>query len=700
VIIDRSGRSHSRLTDAEEEAALQKELAALSPDERKALLLMLAELEGDQEEGETPLIVKVGEAEFKHTPVDIETFVKDDYYLGATSSMLYPKLLKDMEELFSGGFVGGYNEAILTGSIGWGKTFFSSIGICRILYELSCLTDPHRSLGLAPDTDISIICLSVNEALAMKVAFDNVASKLKASPYFAEHFPFKPTRKELRFPHNVWIAARATTDTSALGLNVVSALVDESNFLDRGKKVDKRYGAIDHAETIYTGLKRRIKSRFMKLGALPGIMFLVSSKKTTDDFTARRIRESRNETSVFVRDYATWDVRPEDFAHSPRFFVVCGNEQAPSRILDPGEAKVVTEESLPDGCSLVKVPEEFRPDFENDLEGALRDIAGLSTVAIAPFIQRRDKLVYNPDRTHPFSVEIYDPSKPGTFMWDRMIREGTVKDFSGFTHKVIRPIVNPKAARHIHIDPAYRKDAVGFCMGHISDWKDVVRRSESGEVYQERAPVLYVDLILQIVPPVGDEIILGDLRRMVYELSDHGYMITYITLDTWQSVEALQQLKAKGFYAEHLSVDTKMDPYEKLKSAFYEGRINVYNYPVLFRELKQLEKDEKKRKIDHPPRGSKDVADALAGCVYTLTEHQSTQPLPILQGVSYSPDAWMEEQLQHAAASRESAPDNGRFFPPTRNSPGGGFPLQVLPPIIGGQSGGFGQGGDSNGWGP
>jgi hypothetical protein len=696
-IVDKDGRSISTQSDADEVEALRKQLEGLGEDEREALMLMLAELQDPPEDGEKPLVELVSEAEFKHTPVDIETFVKDEYYLGNTCSTLYPQLMKDMKVLFGSGH---YEEAILTGSIGWGKTFFASIGVCRVLYELSCLKNPHRSFGLATDSNIAIVCLSVNETLAMKVAFENIATKVKASPYFQENFPFKHTKKEFRFPNNVWLAARATTDTAALGLNVIGALLDETNFMDRGRAIDPRLGAVDHAELIYTGLMRRMKSRFGRQGRLPGKLFLVSSKKTKDDFTARRIAEARNVPAVFVRDYALWDVKPSDYHSSKTFTVLCGNDQVPSRVLSEDEAKKTKGVSVADGCTLINVPEDFRFDFENDLENAIRDIAGVATVAISPFIQRREKLVWEPKMEHPFSTEVFDPSKPGAFVWPKMVRKTAVKDLGGYDHEELRPIIHPTHPRHVHIDPAYRKDRVGFCMGHIYGWTDVLRRSEDGgEVYQERAPVFFIDLILQIVPPVGDEIVLGDIRRLVYDLSAHGYMITGVSMDTWQSVDALQHLKRKGYRAEHLSVDTSPDPYNKVKSAFYEDRIKVYKYEPLFKELRQLERVEekgKKLKIDHPKRGSKDVSDALAGCIHQLEEKQSSIPLPIMKGVSYSPDAWMEEQMHHAAARQEGSSD-GRFYLENHHAPVTPAAGAMLPPIFGGRGGGPDWGG---GWTP
>jgi hypothetical protein len=695
MIIEKGGRARSFRTLEEEDAALKKELESLTPDERDALMLMLSELEEEKQDGEQTLIDLVSEAEYKHAIVDIETFIKDPYYLGNTCEALYDQHVIDLKELFSG----GYQEAIWTGAIGYGKTFVASVAVARVIYEISCLKDPHRSFGVAPGSNISLVCLSVNEGLAMKVAFENIATKLKASPYFQENFPFKETKKEFRFPNSVWLAARATTDTSVLGLNVISGLLDETNFMDKGR-ADARFGSVDHAETIYAGMRRRMKSRFERRGKLPGMLFLVSSKTTTDDFTSRRIRESKDDPTVFVRDYSLWDVKPEEYYSADKFLVICGNEQVHSRIIDKEEEEVFRKQmdDLPDGITVVDVPEDFRLDFERDIEGAIRDIAGMSTVAISPFIQRRERLVpWDKHPGHPFSVEVWDPSKPGNFVWERMVMEVEETDFSGYSHKKLRPIVNPTAARHIHIDPAYRKDRVGFCMGHVADWTDVTRRTEDGAVYQERAPIFHIDVILQIVPPVGDEIVLGDIRRLVYQLADHGYIITGVSMDTWQSVDALQQLKAKGFNSEHLSVDTQMDPYNCVKDAFYEGRVRIYDYAPVFKELRALEKDEKRNKVDHPPKGSKDVSDALAGCLFKLKMRNARQPLPIMRGLSYSPDAWMDEQLQHSMALHQGSNrgEDGRYYPGLATR--GGVPQGMLPPFLGG---GSGSNDDDGGWSP
>lgn len=670
-IVSRQGQYVSTRTRQETEDLLRKDLARLSESEREVLKQLLAELQG----GGSQLVTAMRSVEYVRPLVSMREFVKNPYYLGHTSDGLYPVLLRDLERLFSG----GYHECYFTGSVGFGKSFTASIGVCRVLYELSCLRNPHQVFGLAQDSNLSILCLSVNEELATKVAFENIATKIKASPYFQEHFPFKPTKKELRFPNNIWVAARATTDTSALGLNPISAFLDEVNFMPNKGKAAHAMGAVDHAEVIYNSIQRRMKSRFQKAGKLPGMLFVVSSKRSSDDFTERKIRESKQDPTVFVVDHTIWDVKPENYSDK-RFQVLVGNDTVPSRILAPDEVdrvRIATKGEL----IIIDVPEDFRSDFERDLEGSLRDLAGQSTVSVSPFIQRREKIAaafqldatkYKPNR-HPFPWESYDPSQGGSFLWEKMVAQYEVAgnrtvNASGDIERVLRPIINPHAPRHVHIDTSLTGDCTGICMAHIAEWRDVIRRHDDQQ-FLERAPVYVVDFVLRVVPPPGEEIIMGDLRRMIYELSQHGYAIAKVTYDRFQSADMGQILNQKGYNTEVLSCDTSMDPYENLKLALYEDRVYIYEYLPLAKELQQLEKDLKRRKVDHPAKGSKDVSDALAGCCFSLRELRSSSPLPILRGSSQYSDAWMPEQKQavwagnSAAGKNENVADSSTLLP-------------------------------------
>lgn len=671
------GRARSERTLEELEKFCLDDLERLSPEEREVLNIMLAELAEDDVTklpAQGRLVDVLGSADWTSTPVDIETFIRDPYFMGESCNTMYPKLVDKMVELFSG----EYYEAFLSGSIGWGKTFFASVGLCRILYELSCMKNPQKSFGLSSDTTIAITCLSASEALAMKVAFEGVAAKVKMSPYFNDMFQFRSNRKELKFPNNIWVAARAATDTSALGLNTISGFIDEANFYGtRQKQASGKLVQNNRADNIYAVMRRRIKSRFERNGKLPGILFVSSSKQSQEDFTERRIREAADDPHVFVMDYANWDVKPEAYFNAKRFWVIVGNEAVPSRILLDGEEKEFQETPL-ENTVLLDVPEDFRSDFESDLEGGIRDLGGISTVAINPFIQRREKIreAVDTTREHPFTTLLLDPSRPGSFRWDLMVATREERQPGGVTQTVSRPLLNPYATRHVHIDPSLRGDATGFVMTHIGGWKDVVRRSLDGKKFMEKAPVYVVDLMLKIIPPLGGEIVLADIRHLVYDLSAKGYSIIGVSLDSYQSADSIQQFNRQGYVSSVVSVDTSTDPYDLLKTALYEGRLSMYSYQPVLEQLERLQEDRTsvKRRVDHPAKGEKDVSDALAGTCFMLNKTALDAPLPMLTATArVQADPWVTVGTSYAPTSQNPSVtvegDSG-ILPPFL---GGGF---------------------------
>jgi len=588
--------------------------------------------------------------------------------------------------------VPGTHNAVANGIV-IHNTFFASTGLCRVLYELSCMKNPQKSFGLTADSTIAVTCMSVSEALAIRVAFDNIAAKIKLSPYFNKSFSFRATKKELRFPSAIWVAARAATDSGALGLNTFAAFIDEANFY--GKYYEQGSGSkappTDMAERVYDIIRRRIKSRFDRGGKLPGILFVASSKTTQDSFTERKIREYADDPHVFVMDHSNWAVKPEVFYDSQRFWVLVGNEAVPSRVLHAGEEKELQQE-LPENTILIDVPEDFRADFESDIEGSIRDLAGLSTVAINPFIQRREKIreAIDPKREHPFTTVLLDASKGGKFRWDQMVASRVERVGPGVDQAIMRPVLNPMAFRYVHLDLSLRGDATGFCMAHIGGWKDVLRRGLNGQQFVERAPIFVVDLMLKIVPPAGGEIILADVRHLVYDLTAHGYSIRRITLDSWQSADSIQQFKSQGYQSELLSVDVTADPYDALKTALYEGRVNMYDYEPVIDQLEKLQEDRRgnKRKIDHPLKGEKDVADALAGVCFSLQKHMVSEPLPMLVTQKVEIDPWMDLGPGGPVPAGGVRPGQ----PSTVSVGGGGTGTSksgILPPFIGG---GFGTG--------
>jgi hypothetical protein len=400
-------------------------------------------------------------------------------------------------------------------------------------------------------------------------------------------------------------------------LNAYGGIIDEGNFIGeatQNQKVEmRRFGVLDKAELLYTGLKQRMQSRYMqKGGRLPGMLFVMSSKRTVNDFVERRLREvrQRGESTVFVREYSQWEVNPENYG-TKRFWIVVGNDQLRSRILGPDEDP--NQFRSLSGVQVVPIPEEFRPSFTKDFDAAVRDIAGMATIAISPFITRQDKIEDAVDHTysHPFSVYEWEAGTLGHFEWERIVRIGENGER--------RPICCPKAPRYAHIDGSLRMDCTGIAVGHVHGWKDVERDDHAGSKFTEQSPIIKMDFVLRITPPVGQDIALADVRGLIYNLSEHGVSVVHVSMDSFQSAESLQQFILKGYKAEVISVDRGNIPYELLKAALYEDRLIIYDYKPLTDELRRLEYDRRKGKVDHPKGSSKDVSDAVAGVMYCLS---------------------------------------------------------------------------------
>jgi hypothetical protein len=301
----------------------------------------------------------------------------------------------------------------------------------------------------------------------------------------------------------------------------------------------------------------------------------------------------------------------------------------------------------------IEVPIEFRHDFEVDMEGSLRDLAGRATVAIEPFIMRRDKIydMCDPNRRHGYSLYETTLRDGGYLLKDVLAEHYEEKDEHGVVVKRgWRPKINPSARRFGHIDHGISGDAAGFVFGHISHYEERRRirivqviDPASGtkkllrEAYIETVPVIYIDLILRIVPPPGGEIILNDIRVLIYDLREIGFKIGLITMDSYQSKDTQQTLAAKGFNVDELSVDADMEPYNRLKMAVYEDRVKAYLHDTLIKELKGLERNKKKGKVDHRRKGSKDIADALAAVVHNCETRTISEPVAPSLGVVESP---------------------------------------------------------------
>lgn len=557
---------------------------------------------------------------YKYEPVSIREFINSPFYLNKKDE-IYPAVMLELEEINSG----KYDEVVLTGGIGAAKTSIALYSQAFQVYLLSCMEDPHNAFGLDRSSEIKVIFQSLNKNLAKDLDFARFRSMLSISPYFANHFPFDTSLNSMmKFPNRIEVEPVSGAETAAIGQNVIGGIIDEVNFMSlvEKSKMDVSGGTFDQASVLYNTIARRRKSRFLKAGILPGLLCLVSSKRVPGQFTDKKEEEAKTNKRIYVYNRRVWEIKPEGTYTGEKFYVFCGDESREPRILGDNEEVADSERHLVD-----QIPVEYKAEFVDDITKALRDIAGRSTMAIHPYMTRREDVKFNFGR------------RKNLFVQDKI-------DFSTDKAQIRLQLVakSIECPRFGHIDLGLTSDSAGLVIAHVDSF---VKMDRNG--YIETLPRIVLDAVLEIVPPKskGGEIDFASIRRILYKLRDLGMPLKWVSLDSYQSADTMQILRQQGFKCSYQSIDTTNVPYDLTKQALYDHRIVAPKHDKLLRELICLERDFNKGKVDHPAHGSKDIADALAGVVYGLTtriEIWQQFSIPVTQATSVSAIIREEEQ--------------------------------------------------------
>jgi len=583
-------------------------------------------------------------------PVNIIEFIDNDYYMGRWGKDLFPDNRPDIEDIFDPR--NNYAEVILAGSIGYGKSYLGALGLCYMLYQLSCYVNPHKWLGASTSSPIVLMNMSVTEKKARTIIFQRVKNMVDQSPYFKEAF-----KRNLRLKDTLeWNVEQAGTGTrsgrmiilkpgtgealSALGDDIYGGVCDELNFFRviEKSKMARDGKVFDPAQELYNIISRRMKSRFMAGGQMVGKLFLVSSAQVPEDFIERRIAEAEESgelnNSIKLIRKSWWqgkrdlDLIGKQRVYGDTFFrVECGTNKRSSRVLDTYDIKTgeLTEKVLDDEVEgkIIRPPVELYTEFVRDVDGAVRDFGGEVTRAVTPFITSTEVIYEAVEQAktqkleHPWQSETTTLQDGSRLIISKLFHQIEVTDSkTGEIRLRWKPKRHPNMPRYFHVDIALSGDALGLAISHCAGWRKIMR----GFNVVEELPIIEVDLMLRVNPPVAGEIDLGNLRATLEHLRSHGMYFRKGSFDLkTMSADSMQILERRGFTVEHLSVDRKRedladDPYEVLKDAIYENRLVMYEYIPVIEELTRLEKTPKK--VDHPLGGSKDVADGLAGSVF------------------------------------------------------------------------------------
>lgn len=652
MIIKVNGQNRSILNEKDVVENSNVAYSNLTPEEREiADLMMNSFVEGKREDIDrfVELYSLLHATEFRRVPVSPDEFFNSEYYLGKGVHDIWDRVREDLIAAAKG----GYPEMILTGSLGWGKSYFAAYMTLWVLYQISCFRSPARALGLSRGSKLSIAMMSVNEVQAKNVMFNEISAKVADSPYFMEHFPFKQTQKEIRFffpearkERVVDVIPKANTDNGVIGLNLILAIVDEINFIktsrsDQKKMTGAKGRMFSRQQMLYNILRKRIKSRFLGSAWKVGGILLSSSKDNESDFTSIRMEESRFQNDCFVRDYSNWDGNG-DRRDKDSFFVLVGRGSFRSKILTTKDIRNIDPMQLiNEGINIIQVPKGYLKDFEADIDGAIRDFGGRLSTSADRFFKAFDDIYFSFSKKLPVPYKlkkkvVCDDGKSavemgrGEFYYEQTnyvsqsradftksldIRQLCKKVYSPSGEYIWVPRINPEAIRYIHIDGSRSDCTTGFAMGHIVR---IVNVKVDGENIQ--MPQMIIDLVTGIEPPVGGEICYVELRKIIIMLREvFNFKVKVVTSDNF-SLNSMNELKQKGFEVVHVSVDRTNKPYDITKEVMRQRLVKFPENTLLMSEFKTLVEDPVTKKIDHPDGGTKDLSDAVAGCLYMLVK--------------------------------------------------------------------------------
>lgn len=141
-------------------------------------------------------------------------------------------------------------------------------------------------------------------------------------------------------------------------------------------------------------------------------------------------------------------------------------------------------------------------------------------------------------------------------------------------------------------------DNAGFCVGHVS---------ETG--------MIIVDLMMTIPGRRSEHLIFAEVRMFIAALRARGFIITNVSLDSWQSLNLCQDLETDRIKTEVNSTDKTTQLPDIASGLMLNGRVDYYYYPLFIKEATELIRT-KQGRIDHPKSGSKDCWDAFVHMVY------------------------------------------------------------------------------------
>ena len=551
--------------------------------------------------------------EFEERPVDLRTFVQSPEYLGLPplseyqhtliekSSQIYKestliKLFGEDEGVRM--FKQTANEVVAQLGKGSGKDYCSTISVAYIVYLLLCLKDPATYYGKPPGDSIDIINIAINSQQANNVFFKGFKTRIDKSPWFTGKYEAKAS--EMKFDKAITVHSGHSEREAWEGYNVIVIILDEiSGFATEnttGHEQAKTGGAI------YDMYRASVDSRFPDFGKV----ILLSFPRYKNDYIQQRYNDVVAEKEVVTRTHHfKLDDDLPDGTEGNEFDI----EWEEDHIISYKYPKMYALKRPTWEVNPVRKIEDFKVAFYKNAPDALGRFACMPTDAVDAFFKSREK-IENAFKNTALAVDNF----------------GRFEDWFA---------PDPDKEYFIHVDLAQKHDHCAVAMAHVQKWVNV----KVTDTYSQPAPIVEVDAVRYWTPTADKSVDFTEVKDYILSLRTKGFKIRVCTFDRWNSHDMMQQLKQYGINTETLSVAKKH--YDDMAMVVAEDRLTGPAIKLLIDELLQLKI--MRDRVDHPRKGSKDLADAVCGSIYNAISRSRPQNNEEIDIHTYSSLKWDRE---------------------------------------------------------
>lgn len=563
---------------------------------------------------------------FEEEPPLLLPFVSDKKYLDQTGVILgyyqhdfirhfeqifYPETYILMVEEFGSEWapVRFANEYAIEWGKGSGKDFCCQIAFARVSNLLLSLKNPQSYFGFGPDTYLHMLNVAASAPQAHSVFFKPLRSMLTRSPFFSDKFEGDtpgPQATEVRFQKQIELISGHSQASTLEGKNLVAGIADEISEFPTEEEVAQSKSGRTPAKTakaIISLLRTSGSTRLPETYRIAQISFPRYKGDAIEQAilkgAADNLKNGDKSRHFVSGPHATWDVNPRYDKYE--------------RVEYPGAS-----EPIPD-------LQNFKDDYDDNPAEARAKYECKPELAENRFFNNNEAIFSAFSELRPV------PPIEFEYYWG-VDEQGDVSEaFSGFDRKQLvpgwqvkfhyapdfRPVAG--ALYTLHGDMAISGDRAGIAMSHVRTWDRRDWPIPGGSAMLESRPVVKVDFVGKFesdkrAEPSPREVQIRWYRKLIWDLRSRGFQIAGVSFDNFQSADSLQILDSWGIETRKASTDRSTELYDTLRDVLYDSRLEAYYDELLVSELLRLSKL-KNGKIDHPPNGSKDVADALAGAV-------------------------------------------------------------------------------------